>query len=418
MLQKVLEAHKEKYLKIFTDLVSIDTQTIGHGIGGGKEIAGQVYLEKLLRDMGAEIQKDPILEETIQEGLLRFHEGNPGHNNKDRYNLIATFPGPAEKRSLLFNGHMDTMPAGELEQWDTPPLKATEKDGKYYGLGTSDMKAGLAAAICSVKLLQDAGIQLPGTVRIVSVVDEEGGGNGSLSATLHGYNADAAVICEPTDCNITTANMGFVFFSVKVTGVSLHSGMKWLGVNAIEKAIYLMGALDELEQRWGEKYHHPELPSPSINVGVIQGGTAGSAVPGSCEFKLCLHYIPGLMEHETVCQEVVQAIMERAKQDKWLQENPPELAIYQQGGGFEIDRQSPFVQCVRMSAEKGMGWANLNVAATGNDARYYQHIAGIPTVIFGPGHAGKGHRPNEYIEIKNFYQCILAYANLILDWCQ
>ncbi len=418
MLREVFEDHKKEYLKIFTDLVAIDTQTIGHGIGGGKEIAGQQYLEKLLREMGAEIQLDPIKEETIQEGLRRFHEGNPGHNNDNRYNLIATFPGKGSERSLLFNGHMDTMPAGDLDQWDTPPLVATERDGRYYGLGTSDMKAGLAAAVCAVKLVQDAGLELPGKVRIVSVVDEEGGGNGSLSATLHGYNADAAIICEPSDCTITTANMGFIFFAVKVTGVSLHSGMKWLGVNAIEKAIYLMGALDELEKRWGETYSHPELPRPSINVGVIQGGTAGSAVPGSCEFKLCLHYIPHLMSYENVYKDVVGALKAYADRDEWLREHPPEISVYQQGAGYEVDRKEPLVQCACAACREMMGQAKLTVASTGNDARYYQNIAKIPAIIFGPGHAGKGHRPNEYIEIENFYKCILTYARIILDWCR
>ncbi len=417
-LKNYFEEQKEEYLKIFTDLVSIDTQTIEQGIGGGKEINGQQYLEKLLSSMGAVIQQDPILEETVQEGLHRFHEGNPGHNNEQRYNLIADFQGEGNESSLLFNGHIDTMPAGDPDKWERPPLAAVLEGGRCYGLGTSDMKAGLAAAICGVKLIQDAGIALPGKVRIVSVVDEEGGGNGSLSATMHGYNADAAVICEPTNCRIITANMGFIFFRVRVKGVSLHAGMKKMGVNAIEKAMKLIGALHELEKCWNTQYTHPELPPPSINIGSIKGGLAASAVPGECEFKLCLHYIPKAMTYESVYKEVTGALEKASGEDGWLSENPPEIEVYQQGDGFEMDRADPFVQEVYSTCRAVMGTGELAVSYTGNDARYYQKIARIPTVILGPGHPDKGHRPNEYIEIQNFYHCILVYANLILRWCR
>ena len=129
-LKNYFEEQKEEYLKIFTDLVSIDTQTIEQGIGGGKEINGQQYLEKLLSSMGAVIQKDTILDETVQEGLHRFHEGNPGHNNEQRYNLIADFQGEGNERSLLFNGHIDTMPAGDPDKWERPPLAAVLEGGR------------------------------------------------------------------------------------------------------------------------------------------------------------------------------------------------------------------------------------------------------------------------------------------------
>ncbi|HHY63913.1 MAG TPA: ArgE/DapE family deacylase [Clostridiaceae bacterium] len=417
ILEQTLEKNRSKYLKVFTDLVGIDTQTIDHGIGGGKEINGQRYLEQLLSSMGAEIEKDYIDEDTIREALEKYNEGNPGHNNTDRYNLIATFHGNPKAKSILFNGHMDTMPIGNIEEWDTEPIKATEKDGKFYGLGTSDMKSGLAAAVSAVMLLQDAGIPLPGTVRIVSVVDEEGGGNGTLCATMHGYNADAAVLCEPTDCKIITANMGFIFFKVTVKGVSIHSGLKWQGVNAIEKAMLLIDALSDLEKEWMMIYKHPYLPVPTINIGVIDGGVAGSAVPSECSFSFCLHYIPGQMSYESAYNDVVNTLMTRSAGDKWLRENPPKFEVYQKGGAFETDREIPFVKAVYEAQCMASGSAQLDISYTGNDSRFYQTIAKIPVVTFGPGHAGKGHRPNEYVEIKNYYQCILAYAHLILKWC-
>lgn len=240
-----------------------------------------------MRNMGAVIEQDPVLEETIQEGLQRFHEGNPGHNNEQRYNLIATFQGEGSEKSILFNGHIDTMPVGDLDKWEKPLFAAVLEGGRCYGLGTSDMKSGLAAL----------------------------------------------------------------------------------------------------------------------------------AVPGACEFKLCLHYIPGIMTYESVYREVVGALRKTAEQEEWLRENPPEIEVYQQGDGFDMERTDSFVQDVCKACRAVMGKGELLVSCTGNDARYYQKIARIPTVILGPGHPDKGHRPNEYIEIQNFYNCILVYADLILRWC-
>ncbi len=412
-----LEEHKGEYLQLVKNLVACDTRDIGHGIDGGTEINGQILLEKVFSSMDAKIEKDQVTEETIQRALKEYHEGNPGHNLKDRYNLVATFSGAEKGRSLLFNGHMDTMPVGDAEKWDTDPFTATEKDGKLYGLGTTDMKGGIAAAVCAVKLLKEVGYEIPGTVKIASVVDEEGGGNGSISLTMNGYNADAAVVCEPSDCQVVTANMGFIFFEVAVLGVSLHSSYKWLGVNAIDKAVLLMEALAELERKWLMTYKHPLLPSPTINVGVIEGGDAGSSVPDKCVFKLCLHYIPSCMEYDAVVKDVTDAINTRASGDAWLRENPPKIKIYQAGGGYEIDREHPFVKTVCQAIDKTYGNPEMVVSGSGNDARLYQHIAKVPVVVFGPGSRGKGHRPNEFLEIENFYKCILAYAQLIIDWC-
>ena len=102
----------------------------------------------------------------------------------------------------------------------------------------------------TVKLLKDTNIPFPGDVKILSVVDEESGGNGSLAAMLNGHRVDTAVVCEPTGHNFTIAHMGFIFFKVIVRGTILQSGTKWKGVNAIEKAIILINALQELEYQW------------------------------------------------------------------------------------------------------------------------------------------------------------------------
>ncbi len=327
-LRQTLEARKNEYLNNLKKLIAQDTQVIGHGIDGGKEENGQAFIEKILKEMGASVSREPVTEEIIQRGLSEFSEGNPGHNYTDykRDNLAGRFKG-GKGRSLIFNGHVDTMPAGEISLWETDPWTPTEKSGKIYGLGSADMKGGLMASVMAVKLLQDAGIDLPGDVTILSVVDEEGGGNGSLAAMLAGHRADAAVVCEHTADSLIVAHMGFIFFQVDVSGVALHSGRKWDGVNAIDKAVLLMQALKDLENKWLLKYKHPLLPPPNLNVGVISGGSAGSTVPDLCTFKLCLHYQPNVQTYDSVVKEVTEALLLRSQGDEWLKDNPKLAAV-------------------------------------------------------------------------------------------
>ena len=213
-LKNVLEENKDKYIEQLKNLVAIDTHDLGHGIAGGLEKEGQDYMIRLFEEMGAEVKKDPMKERDIEACYHKYNEGNLGHNQTDRYNVYARFPGKAGGRSLMFNGHIDVMPADETDEWTNPPFEPTIRDGKMYGRGTADMKGGLMASVMAVQLLKDAGAELPGDVLITSVCDEEGGGNGSMQAIISGERADGVVVCEPTSDEMILANMGFIFFRV------------------------------------------------------------------------------------------------------------------------------------------------------------------------------------------------------------
>lgn len=416
-LRDTLEKQKETYLAYLKDLVAIDTHCLGHGIEGGLEAKGQEYLEDLFHRMGAdEIVREPMQEAVIRESIARYQEGNPGHNYENRYNLYARFKGQGG-RSLLFNGHMDTMPAGDESLWSDPPHAPAVKDQRLYGLGVCDMKGGLMAAIMAVQLLLDAGCTLPGDVIIASVVDEEGGGNGSVMAAMQGWKADGVIVCEPTGNELIVAHMGFLFFRVDIEGKANHSGAKWLGVSAIEKAVLLMRALDRLEQEWQTTCQHSLLPKPSLNVGTIHGGSAASTVAGHCSFEVCIHYIPGLMNHETVVAEFKSCIDKVVREDAWLSEHPPQLSMYQAGGAFEMDPEHAFVAALQESCARQMG-RNLPIAGSpaGCDSRIWKNIAGCPTIQFGPGELEQCHAIDEYLSVEAYWNVILVYADMILRW--
>jgi len=420
LLSNTLERNKQAYIECLKGLGAHDSHDIGHGIEGGLEANAQEYLVDLYGRMGAdEVQRDPLDEQVIEESLKKYGEGNPGHNLDNRYNVYATFKGQGGK-SLLLDGHVDHMPVTEEEaaRWTTPPLEPTVRDGKIYGLGVDDMKAGLMAAIMSVRLLKDAGIPLPGDVTIASVCDEEGGGNGSVVATNHGIHADAVVVCEPTNYELIAAHMGWVFFKVEFEGIAVHSGLKLKGVSAIEKAIKVIHAIDEMEHRWLLTYKHPLLPPPSSNVGVISGGEAGSTVPDYCCFQTCVHYLPNVMSRQQVIDEYTATIYRCCEGDEWLKDHKPKISVYQTGNPFEMDLAHPFVASFKQAYREAMGHDVRVVGSpAGCDSRLWLHIAGCPTLQYGPGALEQSHAIDEYVTVEQYLDAIKIYAHLILDWC-
>lgn len=415
-LKSAFEQNKVYFTEKLSELVRVDTSNIGHGIDGGLEAEGQEYLISLLESMGAgSIERDQMKEDIIERSLSMHQEGNLGHDYIDRYNVYATFKG-GSGNSILFNGHMDTMPANR-ELWTNDPHDPKVEDGKMYGLGVCDMKSGLLASVMAVKLLQEAGIDLPGDVVITSVVDEEGGGNGSIQAVMNGVRADAVVVCEPTDYELIAAHMGFVFFEVEVDGVAVHSGTKTDGVNAIEKAMKLARAIEELEHGWLLQYKHPLLPPPNSNLGVIEGGTAGSTVPEKCIMKYCVHYLPTQMSHDQVVKEFTSALLQCAAGDSWLEQHPPKVSVYQAGNPFEMDPDHAFVDSFReafVAVKKKP--VEIVGSPSGCDSRLWRNIAKLPTLQYGPGKLAQCHAIDEYVELEQYYDAIMIYAELILHW--
>lgn len=279
------------------------------------------------------------------------------------------------------------------------------------------MKSGLMASVMAVKLLQDAGCEIPGDVIITSVCDEEGGGNGSMQAVMRGLKADGVVNCEPSSDELILAHMGWVFYKVDFEGKACHSGGKANGVSAIDKAFKVIQALNEKEHEWLLQYKHPLLPPPNLNIGVIHGGSAGSTVAGDCTFSTCVHYVPGLMSHDQVVEEFEDVVNRVAKADPWLESHPPKMSLYQAGCGFEQEPNHEFVAAFQSMYKRIMG-KDVNVVGSkcGCDSRLWKNIAGCPTLQYGPGNLAQCHAVDEWVEIDDYLRSILVYAELILEW--
>ena len=264
-----------------------------------------------------------------------------------RPDLVGTLRGEGSgtARSLILNGHVDVVPAGDPTAWSHAPFAAEIADGKIWGRGAVDMKGGIAAMITAVEAIQLAGIRLQGDVLIESVVDEETGGPGTMQTIEHGYRADAAIVVEPTDFAIQPVEGGLEWLRVVVRGRSghsayryrsVHAGGQGVAVNAIEKTAKILAAVQDLERHWAVHKRHPLLPAgiTTINPGVIIGGTGGgqngvpnvltavSTFPDYCALELSLKYLPG-EETATVRAEFEDYIGRVADADPWLRRASP-----------------------------------------------------------------------------------------------
>lgn len=418
-IQARLNEHQDQYIQFLKKLVQTDTMVIGHGIDGGNEKAGQVIIKKKLEKLGFEIDEFEVEDEKIK----RYPGANLGHENKGRPNIVGTLHGKGSGRSLILNGHIDTMPYGNKEDWNHDPFLGEVIDGYLYGLGATDMKASLSAMIMAAELLHSLGIQLKGDLIIQSVVDEEGGGNGTLACVERGYKADGAIVGEPTTLNIQPAHMGFLFHEIEVKGLALHSSQLWQGVNAIDKAMDIYRAIKKLEHRWLMTEKHPLLPGQTTNLGVIEGGIAGSVVPNNCKMNFCTHYHPkkGVSHQkrrDEVCDEIMGAIESVVSGDKWLKEHPPKITVYQEGFPFETSIDDPLVRESKELVTSILGReAVIEGMPAGCDARLLSGYGEIPTIILGCGDPKVSHSVNESVEVAQYIKLIEIYAAFIIQWC-
>jgi acetylornithine deacetylase len=413
-----IQKNQQAFIDFLSQMIRADTHVVNQGIGGGNEKNGQKIVKQKLQELNFTIDEFDVDDEKIK----KFPGANLGHKNTGRPNVVGFLKGTGDGKSLILNGHIDTMPYGDKSQWKNDPFYGAVIDGEIYGLGATDMKGSLAAMILAAELIQKLGIKLKGDLIIQSVVDEEGGGNGTMACVERGYKADGAIVGEPTQLHLQTAHMGFLFHEIKVTGKSLHSSQLWEGINAIDKSLKIYDVLKDLERDWLMTRRHPLLPGPTINLGVIEGGVAGSVVPNLCTMKTCLHYHPESNEtkeetRKRVINEVDQAIASAVRSDSWLTENPPKVSIYQEGFAFETPLNHPLVKEMKQTLDNVIDETIVEGMPAGCDARTLASFGNTPTIILGCGNPQHCHCVDESLPVDQFLKLIDIYTQFIVSWC-
>jgi acetylornithine deacetylase len=331
----------------------------------------------------------------------------------------GTGSGSGAGRSLILNGHVDVVSAEPAGLWSSDPY-APRRDGDWmYGRGAGDMKAGLAAIVGAVAGLKRLGFAPRGWVELQSVVEEECTGNGAVACVLAGGRADAAVITEPTGGAIWNAQVGVVWFSVRVAGRPAHAGEAARGDNAIEATYPLIAALRELEAELNAsppppfaEHRHPI----NLNVGTIRGGDWPSTVAGECVTEMRLALYPG-QDVAVLRRRVEETVAAAAKADAFLSRCTVEVGY----DGFACEGYvldgDPVIDAVGDAAERVYGAAPPLFASTATtDARTFQLYGGTPAICFGP-YAENIHSVDERVHLPSVMQTAQALALFVRDWC-
>ncbi|HYE82355.1 MAG TPA: peptidase [Clostridia bacterium] len=408
---KMIEANKNEIVKTVQELIKYPSVM-------GEEKEAQIYFSDLLRKLSLNVDVwEPTMEDMkINPDFLaaRDHfEGSP--------NVVGVLKGKGGGKSILLNGHMDVVPDGDND-WDDSPWSGKLAAGKIYGRGASDMKGGIIANVMAVKAIMDSGIQLKGDVIIESVIGEETGGAGTLSAISRGYKADGAIVPEPTDMQLCPVSMGVTWFRIIVKGLAAHAATSYLGVNAIIKASMILQKINEFEakiikEKKHELYKHHPAPF-SINIGIIKGGIFPTSVPDEVIIEGRMSFTPD-EEISEARRGFEAAVYEAAEKDDWLKEHRPIIEWF----GFclnsgSVDKEHPLVKTMADNYKSIKG-NEPDIVGTpwGTDAGALIRYGNTPTVVFGPGPGGTAHKANEHVDVDKLVETTKIIACTILDWC-
>ncbi|RNB87652.1 ArgE/DapE family deacylase [Brevibacillus fluminis] len=409
-----------------------------HMVGLLKEMVGFKSINPKFLNSASSSESDQ-LQEFLKDYLLslglRVDKWDVYDNQP---NVVATLKGKTSENSLILNGHIDVVPAGDLSQWTTDPWKAQIYDGKLFGRGTLDMKAGVASNIMVSKFMVDHGIQLNHDLQLHIVVDEEGGGSGTRSALNRGYTGGGVIVTEPTDAVLTPVEGGLYWLRLRVKGNNAHSGWRYshiypgyqrTGVNVIEKSLKILQAIMELERDWGLNKYHPLLPPgiTTINPGVMLAGAGNkdgypetvsnpAIVPDHCVMEFALKYLPD-EDPEEIKKQFEEFIRCVCYSDSWLKECPPEIEWGVHGVSFPpvntpIDHR---LVAAAATSQKTFGIDPTYKGFTAvSDAAFYAKN-NIPSMLYGPCGA-RLHGPDEYVELASLYEVTKVLIMTTLEW--
>jgi formylaminopyrimidine deformylase len=357
-----------------------------------------------------------------------------------RANLVGVIPGSGGGRSLIFNGHIDTVPPGDPTTWaEGDPFSGRVVDGKLYGLGACDMKAGLVAQAMAAVALRQVGIQLAGDLLLESVVGEETmDHNSGVSATVRrGYTADAAIVTEPTGFTgrpvIAPCSAGVMQLTIDVPGKATHvmvrGSLVWpggageaYGVNAIDKGVLVYQALCKLEQTWGFSRNHPLFPPGHFNIGVNvmfgrpPGPPVPFIVPNICTLDAIVIYPPDVDAAE-IRSEVEHHLNLTFDLDPWLREHRPAIRWPHHWPPYNQPVEHPICQAVAGAYEEALARPAEFAGFPAVDDATYLEQGGIPAISFGPGNVMMAHAIDEFVPIEDVVEACKVYALTALDWC-
>lgn len=321
-----------------------------------------------------------------------------------RPNVLARLPGRDPSRRIVLEAHTDTV---SVQGMTIPPFEPAIRDGRMYGRGSCDTKAGLATMMHALASLKAEGVTPPCEVLLAAVVDEEYSYRGVVKL-CEGLQADAAIVAEPTELRAVIATKGVLRCRIVVHGRSAHSSKPHLGANAITHMARIIAALETDGERLAA-IRHPLVGCGTCNVGVIQGGVQVNFVPDRCAIEIDRRLLPGERAADAIAQ-YQQLLAELARPGLRAELELPPLLVDE---ALDTPADAAVVQVAgRVLGELGLDPEVCGVPF-GCDASKLAR-AGVPSIVFGPGSIDRAHTADEYIELDQVEQALEFQRRFLL----
>jgi len=390
----------------------------------GYEGKAQMFLKNELLELGLDVYDFYPDEIKNIEKHPYWLKGRDYSNN--RKNLVATWKGIRPGRSLLLSGHIDVAPK-EPDKWTVcRPYEPLVKDGRLCGRGSADMKGGFSSMLWAIKILKEFNFNPEGEIIFESLVDEEyAGGNGTLAARLKGFNADFAIISEPSRMEICPASLGAFLGKIKIEG---RSGMPYMGkglpnpVNAVSR---LIGFMEDWQSEWRRINSHPLFKEQGKELNVILWDMVSGkreefvqmGVPSEVSISWIVFCYPGT-EEKDFYKIFLNYINSRIKRDEYLRNfNIDIMKEYHFVRPWETDIENEGVKEISKVYREYCGITpGIGGAPFSCDLAIYGDPGGMPAIILGP-RGGNLHAPDEWVLVEDILTLTGIYAYFITKWC-
>ena len=378
-------------LEVLRQLVAIDSVNpafpAADGTPGRGESAIGAYARELLDGLGLE---------------MHVYEATAG-----RPSVVGVLRGTGGGRSLMLNGHLDTVGPGAM----AAPFEPRVEGGRLYGRGAYDMKGAVAACIGAVQAIARGGGRLAGDLVLALVADEENESLGTQEVLRH-HATDGAIVAEPTEMGLCLAHKGFVWLAVTTHGVAYHGSDYRRGVDANLRMVRALGPLADLQELLLTGEAHPLVGPQSLHLGRLDGGDGPSIYAARCRGQIELRTIPGGASRRAL--DEIAAIVEAAR--KRMPAEAIELEELLTRPPFEAAADSAVAACVEAAAAAELGAAPQVVGVPfWTDAALVRE-RGTDTVVFGPSGAG-AHADREWVDLASVYACAAIYASVAAGFC-
>jgi acetylornithine deacetylase len=403
-LDEAIVAHQDRAQDFLAEMVNAPSVL-------GQERPAQLVLAAELERLGFEVSWLDIPDSIAEDAAA----GVPPLSYEGRQVLVGRLAGsaPDAGSSLLINGHLDVVPAADDGAWSSPPFTAARVDGWMHGRGAGDMKSGLAMSTLAIEALLATAGRPHADLTVVGVIEEECTGNGTLASVRAGVLADAVLLPEPTNLEVSTSGVGVLWVDITIPGRPGHAESAPTAASAIDR---IWPVLEGLRGLAGELNRDLEEPRYHVNVGQLRAGDWPSTVPGSAELRVRVGF-PTAMTPRAAHALTQAAVAEAAAADPWLVDHPPVLRPSGfRAAGYELREDAAILAALREAHAEAHGHEPEIVSINGTtDARFYLNEAGVPALCFGPRTRGM-HGVDEAVELASIAAGARTLARFMAGW--